>query len=266
MPLPTTKTKPSLNPDRAKVLIFGEPKVGKSTLAAELNPEKTLFISTEPGLDHLEVFKADVRSWDEFLKLGAEILAGKHEFTTFAIDTVDALHKMCSDYVCDQLNIKHPSDLEYGKGWGAVSDEFEARVAKLTALGGVIFISHAKDIEIKKRVGTHTKIVPDLSGKSRSWLVGFVDYIFYAMIEPAEGDEPERRVIRTIATAEEYEAGSRTGKAAPLPDPLPLDGKAVREAMEEATRQLQGESPKPAAKTPAKKPAPKAETREKAVA
>ncbi len=256
MLLPTEKTAPSLRPDRAKTLLYGPPKVGKSTLASRLNPDRSIFISTEPGLDGLEVFKVDVRDWATFRKVGAELAEGKHEFTTVVIDTVDELHKFCSEDVCKKLDITHPSDLEYGKGWKAVADEFSLRIGKLTSLGGVVLVSHSKEVEIKRRVGSVTKSVPNITGASREWMLGFVDYILFADVE--QTSEGEKRMIRT-ALAEGYEAG---GRGIQLPDPLELDGDVVREAMEEATTKLQeqarsnGQTPKakPAAKKPAAKP------------
>jgi hypothetical protein len=252
--LPTQKSAPSLSPDRAKTLLYGPPKVGKSTLASLLNPEHTIFISTEPGLDGLEVFKTDVRDWETFRKVGAELAEGGHQFTTTVIDTVDELHTFCSEAVCQKLDITHPSDLEYGKGWKAVSDEFALRIGKLTTLGGVVLISHSKEIEIKRRVGSVTKSVPNITGASREWMLGFVDYILYADVE--QTPDGEKRQIRT-SLAENYEAGCR---GVQLPDPLPMDGHAVREAMEKATAELQAQAAngKAEAKKPAAKPAAKA--------
>jgi hypothetical protein len=149
---------------------------------------------------------------------------------------------MCSDHVCAELGIKHPSDADYGKGWAAVSDEFRLRVGKLTALGlGVWFVSHAEDREVKKKVGTKTVTQPSLSGQARKFLTGFVDFIFLATWEGDE--ESSKRVLRTQG-AEEHEAGGRVPQGAkPLPDPLPLDAAELRKAMADSF--------------PANKPAPK---------
>lgn len=241
MPLPTEKTTPTLDVETAKVLLYGPPKIGKTTLAASLDPEHTLFVATEPGLGALSVFAQQVRSWEEFRQIGPELHKGEHQFKTVVIDTVDELHKMCTDAVLKQLGVSYPGDLEFGKGWAAVTDEFRLRVGALSSLGlGVWFISHAKDEEIKQRVGSITKAVPTISGAARKWLTGFCDFIFYAGSEQtADG---EQRVLHTAAT-ENFEAGGRV----PLPDPLPLDATALREALVAA-------APKPAevAQLPAK--------------
>lgn len=231
MTLPTEKTTPTLDVQTAKVLLFGPPKIGKTTLVANLDPDRTLFVATEPGLGALSVYAEPVRSWEEFRAIGPELHTGDHNFTTVAIDTVDELHKMCTDYVLKQLGVNYPGDLEFGKGWAAVTDEFRLRVGALSSLGlGVWFISHAKEEEIKQRIGTITKMVPTISGGARKWLTGFVDFILYAGSEQtADG---ENRVLRTSAT-ENFEAGGRW----PLPDPLPLDAGALREALAAAAPQ-----------------------------
>jgi len=256
MTLPTEKSAPSLSPARIKALLYGPPKIGKSTFASKINPDKTLFIATEPGLGSLEVYEAPVSNWAEFLAVGQEIAddakKGKdRRFDVVAVDTVDELYRFCSDYVCAQLGIKHPSDAEYGKGWSAVADEFRLRVGKLAGLGlGVWFISHAEDREVKKKVGSKTVTQPTLSGQARKFLVGFVDFIFLAEWEGEE--EKSKRVLRTQG-AEHHEAGGRVPEgAAPLPDPLPLDAVTLRKEMAKSLAPPAAPEPEPEKPKPAK--------------
>lgn len=237
MTLPTEKSPPTLSAESMKALIFGAPKVGKSTLASTLE-DKALFLATEPGLGGLEVYKEDITSWTQFREIGAELAEGKHEFRLVVIDTVDELHRMCTDYVLEKQGVAYPGDLEYGKGWAMVNDEFRLRIAKLAGLGlGVVFISHAKEVEIKQNVGTTTRIVPTLSGKARDFIIGFVDFILYAAME--QTPDGERRILRTSA-GENFEAGGRIT----LTDPLPLDGQALRKDIERAYKQLHPPTPK----------------------
>lgn len=247
MTLPTEKSAPALSPARIKALLYGPPKIGKSTFASKINPEHTLFIPTEPGLGSLDVYEAPCKSWAEFRKIGAELAEDPQHFEVVVVDTVDELYRMCSDAVCTELGCKHPSDLDYGKGWAAVSDEFRLRVGKLAGLGlGVWFISHAEDREVKKKVGTKTVTQPSLSGQARKFLTGFVDFIFLATWEGEE--EADERILHTEG-AEHHEAGGRVPEGAkPLPDPLPLDAAVLRKAMAESF---------PAAKPPAKAKAKK---------
>jgi hypothetical protein len=226
--LPTEKQGPSLDPSKAKIMLYGMPKIGKTTFASQWD-DNTLLIAAEPGYGGIEAFVQPVITWEEFRAVGAALAQGEHEFTTVVIDTTDELFRMCQDYVQREHGFKHPSDLDYGKGWSILADEFRLRVGKLAGLGyGVIFISHAKDEEVKQRVGTINRAVPTLSGQAGKFLTGFVDLILFATMETdADG---EHRVVRT-APSENWSAGGRVT----LPDPLPLDATVVREALEKAS-------------------------------
>lgn len=237
MTLPTEKTKPQLEAATAKVLLYGAPKIGKTTLAAGIDPEHTLFIATEPGLGAQSVYAQSVTDWDGFLAVCKELVkVNEHPFKTVVIDTVDNLAKFCQDHVAKKLNITHPSDLEYGKGWDALGTEFRTKVGGLSSLGlGVWFISHSKAEEVKQRVGSITVQTPTIGGSTRKFLVGFCDYIFYVEAQQTEGGEV--RQIRTQAT-ENFEAGGRVS----LPDPIDLDAGELTKALAEAAASLTGEA------------------------
>lgn len=239
--LPEAKTAPSIDPLRKKLIVWGPPKVGKSTLVAGLD-ENVLFLATEPGLDAMEVFKVDIATWEGFRRVCAEIAAtveaGTFTHPLIAIDTVDALALLCAEDVLTGLaggktGFLHASDFDYGKGWSAIETEFKLRIAKLCNLGvGVVFISHLKEGTVKKPNGLEvTKLGPDVGQKGiRKWLLGFVDYIF--MADLLDGENGTQHVIRT-QPSELYEAGGRVpvGKE-PLPPLIPLTAPDLLAALE----------------------------------
>lgn len=78
--LPTERSRPTVDLSRQTLLVYGPPKIGKSTFASRF-PE-TIFFECEPGLNQLEVFKVPTYSWEDFLgacKLVAELLPLEHE-------------------------------------------------------------------------------------------------------------------------------------------------------------------------------------------
>jgi hypothetical protein len=227
--LPTTKTNPVISLDRMTTLVYGQPKIGKSTLCSEF--PGAIFLATEPGLNALSTYQVDVTSWKVLLDAAVELASGKHQFETIIIDTIDNAYKMCSDYICEQNKIKHESDLGFGKGWKMVENEFHRVLTKLAKLPyGLVMVSHSKIVEVENNVAKYNKIVPSLPDKARAIALGLADLILYADIEYSklpDGERLESRVLRTKPT-KFFEAGDRTGM---LPDSLSLSYNALSNAM-----------------------------------
>ncbi len=219
--LPTAKTPPNVTLANQTVLLWGPAKVGKSEFCSQAEP--ALFLATEAGLNHLNVFQTPIASWDDFLSACKEIAEGNHSFQTIVVDTVDNAYRMCTEYICKLHNIKHESDLGYGKGYALVNNEFYRVLNKLSLLPyGLFLISHAQEKEIESRTGNYTKMVPTLPEKSRKIVLGMCDLILFADFEDVvneDGSVTQRRVIRTKPT-KYYEAGDRTGN---LPETLELN-------------------------------------------
>jgi len=188
-----------------------------------LDADRALFLSTEPGLNSLEVFQVPIRSWDELLAACGEIAEGNHEFKTVILDTVDNAYRMCAEHVCRKFKIEHESDLGYGKGFALVNNEFQRVLNKLAFMPcGLYLISHSQDVEIETRTGKYNKTVPTLPEKARKIVLGLVDMVLYCDIETASGPDGKtavRRVMRTKPSLN-YEAGDRTGR---LPEVIELD-------------------------------------------
>ena len=225
--LPTAPTKKVKDLNSFSILLYGAPKVGKSTLASQF--PHAVFLATEAGLNALEVYQVPVDSWDKFLDVMAEIAKGQHSFQTIVVDTVGNLFKFCSDFICKKMGIKHESDLEWGKGYSLVRDEFLRVVTKLTLLPyGVVFIGHADTIEIKSLTGAITKSVPQLNKSARDILIPIVDFLWFCSIEQTPNGY--ERVIHTKPT-ENWDAGDRTGK---MPSEIPMRYEALIQAFQEA--------------------------------
>lgn len=201
--------------------------VHNSTLVSQF--DDVLFMATEWGLNALSVYAQRVTSWQGFLNDLKEFAAGKHNYKTLAIDTVDILYKLCSEYKLGKLQVEHEGDLPFGKGYSMVDTEFQRVINRLTQLPyGLVFISHSTEKEVDTRMGKVKKIVPTLGKGANRFITGLVDIILYCENEPTkEKDEDGKiiynRVMRTKPTSI-YEAKDRTGI---LPDTLPLDYQAL---------------------------------------
>lgn len=218
--LPTTKTEIKKSFEDFTILLYGAPKTGKSTLASQF--EKPLFLATEAGLNSLSTYNVEIDNWEKFLTVCAEIASGNHDFKTIVIDTIDNLFSMCSFYICTKNKIQHESELDWGKGWKLVEEEFARAITKLSLLPyGLLMISHAEQDEIKTRTGTITKWRPTMPKQARKRVIPMCDFIFFVTIE----NKPtgEERFIRT-KPSENWEAGDRTGK---LPATMELSYNAI---------------------------------------
>ena len=219
--LPKEKTKLSLDLSSKTLLVYGPPKIGKSTLASQF-PD-ALFLECEPGLNALEVFKVPTYTWPDFLSACKLVAAGDHPFKTVIVDTVDNAFKFCSDHICAKHSIEYEGDLPHGKGWAFVKNEWHRVLTRLASLPyGLILVSHAQDKTIETRTGEYTKTQPSLPDRARGVVLGLVDMILYADTvarKDEQGNLLTERIIRTKPHPT-YEAGDRTGR---LPETLALD-------------------------------------------
>lgn len=172
--LPTLKSEPITNLGKYTLLLYGRKKIGKTTLASHF-PE-ALFLMFEPGGKALRIYQEQMTSWKKFVRF-IDLIIKDESFKTIVIDTADYAYEECSEYVCWNLGIKHPSEAAWGKGWSAVKKEFNTQVKRLLHSGkGVIFISHQREEEIEERSGRkyHRK-TNTLPGQARESMEGLVD-------------------------------------------------------------------------------------------
>ena len=227
--LPKTKTPARLKLEDFNVFIYGPPKVGKTTLASQF--DSPVFAATEAGLNAIEAYQVSIPDWKTFLEFCAEIASGEHTFKTVVVDTIDNLFDACSEHVCKKAGVQHESDLDWGKGWAMVRDEFSRALTKLSLLPyGLVMISHAKDVEMKTRTGNLTKTVPTMSEQARRVILPMADFILYCSMELTK-DGP-RRVIRT-RPSENWDAGTRFKE---FPAEIEMSFSAFKKAFEEGIK------------------------------
>jgi hypothetical protein len=214
--IPKTKTQPSFDLAGYHWLIYGQPKIGKSSFAA--NFSDILFLPTEPGLESLSVFKmpterSHISCWAEFKSIVKEILEAHKEkvfpFKIIAIDTIDNLYEMCMEHVCTEKKVKHPSEGAYGAVWSAISGEFKREILKLSNVTKLMFISHNQEVETEVQRIKIQRTQPTISGGEKGrFITGMVDFIAYIANDPKD---PAQRVA-FFRGNEGLVAGDRTCK------------------------------------------------------
>ncbi len=228
--LPQAKAKPNRDLSSKTILLYGPPKIGKSTLASRF-PD-ALFMECEPGLGELEVFKVPTHNWTDFLAACKLVAEGNHKFKTIVVDTIDNAFKSCSEHVCHENNVQYEGDLSHGKGWALVKNEWHRVLTRLASLPyGLVLISHSVDKRMETRTGEVTKTQPSLPDRARAVVLGLVDMVLYCDTVACKGEGGAVEIQRIMRTKPHprYEAGDRTGR---LPEVLPLDFGAFKAAFD----------------------------------
>jgi AAA domain len=216
--LPTEPQVRKASPYDARVFIGGVPKVGKSTLASQWNPEETLFLDCEGGTRLLDGkhFVLHVNRYQDFVD-AISLLKGEHPYKTVIVDTVDQLVKLADRHVADGRKTIAAGVVEFGKGLAELEGLVRRDVGALLSMNvGVWFLGHTELVGDDKA----SRMIPTVDRRVRPYIIGACDFILLAETIGS------RRVLHT-QPSERYEAGSRV----PLPEPLDLDARKLYAAM-----------------------------------
>lgn len=217
--LPTEYEMPDVDLSDFSLLIHGEKKIGKTTLA--MQGGKVLVLQFDPAQRCYKRMELVVRSWEEFLAILKKLeKASADMYDRVVIDGAEIWYSMCQKFICENLGIEHPGDEDFGKGWQSLRDTFTAAVTRMLHLPyGVWFLAHSQWKEVKNRHGRKTdKLVPRLPSQAEEVLNGRVDGWFAYDYEDGDrvlilqGDEMTgagHRMDSVDATHFRSKAGSR---------------------------------------------------------
>jgi len=101
-------------------LIYGPPKIGKSTFGARM--PKPLLLAFERGYNAIPgVIAQDITSWGEMKQVMRELKKPEvqENFKSIVVDTIDIAADFAQKYVCNQLGIENIGDGGWTtNGWG----------------------------------------------------------------------------------------------------------------------------------------------------
>ena len=231
--IPTERHEPHRTLSSYLWMIYGPPKIGKTTWANGW--PMALFLATEPGTAAMEAADIRIETWTDFRNVVTELKKGKgkHRWQTLVIDTVDNLYEFLADDVCAANGWADLGDGGYGKGYKLARRKLTNAISAVRGLGmAVIFVSHERrEIEVDeqgKRSG-EVLVTSALPGSARKVLHGVVDFIFRA-----EMDEEGNRLIRTAPHRNgkiQVECGSRGELGRPMPELIELNFEALKAAF-----------------------------------
>ena len=202
------------------ILIYGQPKIGKTSLAAQF--PRNLLLAFEPGYNALNnAMVQPVTKWSEFKQVLKQLSQPEvqNKFDTVTLDTVDLVWDACEKYICSQ-NIneqtgetpKSLGDIPWGKGYDLCKKEFDGALRQIAMLGyGMVLISHEQLKNVKTESGQeYQKFMPTLSDRPKLIANRLVDIIAYLRLSSEDG----KRYIYTRGN-DRFEAGSRFPLLAP---------------------------------------------------
>lgn len=210
--LPTAKTPASLvNP---KVLVlYGPPKVGKTTVLAQL--ENCLILDFEDGTDHIDSLHLKVTSLAHLAEVCAEIRNQNRPYKYIAMDTVTSMETWCEELATTNYknsvigkNFDGKSVLELPKGAGYLHlrlafAEVSQMVASVTS--HLIQVGHIREKFLEKDTQEASAKDLDLTGKIRNIVCSRADAIGYMYRRPGMNTPLEV----SFMTTNEVNCGSR---------------------------------------------------------
>lgn len=204
--LPVQKSIPPTDPSAFSYYIYGRQKSGKTSFAS-MFPDCINFFYEPSGKDY-KIFAVAPRNWDETVGyidlLEKEHRAGTLRFKNCCFDVVDLMFKQCLEHLSTKFGWGGAPPEDYGKSWALLADTFRNQVYRVAQFMGVIFISHAREKEIKRADDTSYSIMTPTSPKTcHDLLSKFCDMTGYLYI-----DKDNRRKLRILPDMA-IEAGNR---------------------------------------------------------
>ena len=200
------------------LLIYGQPKTGKSTFGSQL--PRSLFLNFEQGTNALAGIRSvPILRWGDFKKVLTQLRKpqAREMYDSIVVDTASIAWQLCEKYVCQREGVDSIRDIPWGQGWGMLRNEFSECWREITLLGfGILFIAHSKDkpTEMRDENGEAiTAVAPDLPNQCYTIINSIVDIIGYLQVQ-MNNDGTSERFLYTRSTPTIF-AGSRYQYLAP---------------------------------------------------
>lgn len=224
------------------MLIFGEPKIGKTTFAA--GADKVLFFNFENGTEFLplDVDPVPIQKWSELKSYIKQLRDPEIQqmYSTICIDTVTIAAQLCERYVCLQNNVEHIKDIPYGAGYSMPATEFFNVFHEISMLGyGIIFLAHTKtqySEYLDEKGEKIQQVTADVDKRIFSVLNGMCDIIAYAEKQYDPISKTMTRVLYTDADAPNMVTGGRCAQF--FPKVIPLNYKIFEQELEKAVAKI----------------------------
>jgi hypothetical protein len=232
-----SELKPTISYQLPRAIIYGTPKIGKTTLASQF--PKAVVIDLNHGnegilcVTHPEqiyLFKDLITTINEYRT------DPDHSFRTLVVDSLTEIEQMIFTQVCQDHKKSCIEDIGYAKGYKFALSYWLQLIDALDALRsqrsmGIVLVGHSRLEKVDHpELETFKRYVPDVDPLASGLLTRWVDMILFAFHEILLMDEDigfnkkkhhSRSGRRLLATVEKaaHLAGNRYG----LPPIMELD-------------------------------------------
>lgn len=202
MELPTQVIKSkTVNP--SLLTVFGQSKVGKTTMLSKLN--NCLIIDTEKGTRYVDALKVNVNNSTE-LKEVVKALKGDEGtvYDYLALDTIDNVVSWFEKDVARDNNVDSFAKIPFGDGYNQVRTRVMNMItALMDCCDHVIIIGHRKKTIIGNESVEVNVSSLDLSGKLKNYVMAKSDAIGFVY------RDEEGHLKISFEASDEIEAGTR---------------------------------------------------------
>jgi GTPase SAR1 family protein len=215
--LPATRVWPKI------LFLYGQPKVGKTTILAEL--ENNLIIETDPeGAAFVNALKIQVNSLSEYTEVCQQIVAEKKPYKFVTLDTATFLEEWCvADATIMYKNTTIGKNfteasvltLPQGAGYLWLRMSFQKYINMLTSTADhVIITGHQRDKFLGQKKDTDvTAVEIDLTGQIRRIIAAGCDaigYLYRTQLQGATASAPKTEKLKvSFKTSDTVNCGSR---------------------------------------------------------
>jgi len=200
MELPTKVVKSNtVNP--SLLTVFGQSKVGKTTMLSKLN--NCLIVDTEKGTKYVDALKVSVNSSGE-LKQIIRALKEDSNYNYIALDTIDNVVSWFEKDIARENNVESFAKIPFGDGYNQVRNRVMSMISALMeCCDHIIIIGHRK----KTIIGNDSVEVNvsslDLSGKLKNYVMAKSDAIGFVY----RNEDGNLKI--SFEASDEIEAGTR---------------------------------------------------------
>ena len=200
MELPTKVIKSNtVNP--SLLTVFGQSKVGKTTMLSKLN--NCLIIDTEKGTKYVDALKVSVNSSGE-LKQIIRALKEDSSYNYIALDTIDNVVSWFEKDIARENNVESFAKIPFGDGYNQVRNRVMSMISALMeCCDHIIIIGHRKKIIIGNDSVEVNVSSLDLSGKLKNYVMAKSDAIGFVY----RNEDGNLKI--SFEASDEIEAGTR---------------------------------------------------------